>query len=283
MNLTSINTLKTLLDKHCISPKKHFGQNFLVDKNIIDKIIKASDLHQNDVVVEIGSGVGVLTQELAKYVKKVIAVEKDKELSGALADILKDFNNIEIVNKDILKWEIKSLPVAKDGYKVIANPPYYITSPIIQKFLEAGILPKEMILMVQKEVAERITARPPDMSILSVAVQLYAKPKILFKVSKNSFRPSPKIDSAVIKIAEINSPLPKSGEETAFFKLVKMGFSNKRKQLIGNLARGLKVERKMVENVFDNADLSHQVRAQELSVEKWIRLLQEIEKKGIIK
>ena len=186
--------------------------------------------------MEIGPGVGVLTQQLAKKAGKVIAVEKDQKMCEILKEILKNFKNVEIFNDDVLKWK-PNYKLLTTNYKVIANLPYYITAPVLRKFLESKYLPQEMVLMVQKEVARRICAKPPDMSLLTVSVQFYSKPKIISYVSKRSFWPQPKVDSAIIKITP--QDLQRPGLCGLFFKIVRAGFSHPRKQLLNNLSKGL--------------------------------------------
>jgi len=239
MELTSPKNIKNLLKKYDLRPSKRLGQHFLVDRGVLEKIIRVADLKKSDTVLEIGPGIGTLTQELAKKVKKVIAVEKDKKMCEILLELLECWNvrNVEIVYGDILKIPSYQLPTT--NYKLIANLPYYIVSPVIRKFLEfAEVGPRQMILMVQKEVAQRICAKPPDMSILAVSVQFYAKPEILFYVPKNSFWPRPKVDGAVLRISRICTNLPRI-DTNLFFKIVRAGFSQPRKQLVNNLAKML--------------------------------------------
>jgi len=231
--------VRGLLKKYKISPVKWLGQNFLIDEKVLRKIIEAAELSENDIVLEVGPGIGNLTAELAKRVKKVIAIEKDKKMVEILRETLKNFTNIEIIEGDILKINLK--PYTSKPYKVVANIPYYLTSPLIRKFLETENQPKEMVLMVQKEVAQRICARPPKMSLLAVSVQFYAKPEIISYISKKSFWPSPKVDSAITKISAFNQPR-KSAFNQRFFKIVRAGFSQPRKQLINNLSKNLKVD-----------------------------------------
>ena len=231
--------VRGLLKKYKISPVKWLGQNFLIDEKVLRKIIEAAELSENDIVLEVGPGIGNLTAELAKRVKKVIAIEKDKKMVEILRETLKNFTNIEIIEGDILKINLK--PYTSKPYKVVANIPYYLTSPLIRKFLETENQPKEMVLMVQKEVAQRICARPPKMSLLAVSVQFYTKPEIISYISKKSFWPSPKVDSAITKISAFNQPR-KSAFNQRFFKIVRAGFSQPRKQLINNLSKNLKVD-----------------------------------------
>jgi 16S rRNA (adenine1518-N6/adenine1519-N6)-dimethyltransferase len=243
-----------------IKPKKLLGQNFLQDQNIIEKIIKTANLNKKDVVLEIGPGLGILTEKLALKTKKVIAIEKDSFLAQKLKD--KKIKNVKIIEGDIL--EIGD-PI-KTPHKVVANIPYYLTSILIRKLLAQKNKPIEIILMIQKEVAKRICSKPPQMNILSVSVNYYANPKIIGFVSKNCFWPKPKVDSAIIKI------IPKNLEyenEDIFFKLIKKGFSCPRKQLINNLSNKNKdiVNKWLIEN-----KINPSVRAESLSVEDWKKL-----------
>ncbi len=250
------------------------GQNFLQDKEIIKKIIASSDLKEDDFVIEIGPGEGALTEQLSKYAKKVIAIELDDKLIPLLEKKFSDTKKIEIIHEDILKINLPELLghfVSKEkNYKVIANIPYYITSPIIRLFLEQDIQPEEIILMVQKEVAERIIARPGETSILSVSVQYYASAELLFEVGRDSFSPAPKVDSAVIKIV----PRRKFDKEAdkKFFRIVRSGFSAKRKTLLNNLSASLRMEKSSVEEKLKTAGIGPTVRAQELSLENWKKL-----------
>ena len=281
-----------------IKPKKSLGQNFLVDHSVIDQIIAVAKLQSDEVVLEIGPGQGVLTEALAKECSKVIAVEIDQVLVSLLKNKFKDTKNIEIVQGDILKMDIEellsghNLPASTQrgeqaiSYKLIANLPYYITSPIIRKFLESETPPQEMILMVQKEVAERIVAGPGEMSILAVSVQYYAQAEILFPVSKKAFYPIPEVESAVIRITPArNATHSVAGGHNAqhiipgaevksenFFRVVRAGFCAKRKTLLNNLSNSFHVSRGEVEAKLTTIGLDAKVRAQELSVEDWRKL-----------
>ena len=258
-----------------IKPSKHLGQNFLIDRNIVKKVIKAANLKSTDIILEIGPGLGALTKELVKKVKQVIAYEKDPRMCQILKKSLKNYKNIEIVNGDVLKFEIiklfKNLKLKIINYKVVSNLPFYITAPIIRKFLEAKNSPKEMVLLVQKEVAQRICARPPDMNLLAISVQFYAKPEIISYVSKKSFWPQPKVDGAIIKIT------PKNKTETRvsavnFFKVVKAGFSHPRKQLANNLAKELKLNKKELSSLLLQNNIQPSQRAETLFIDDWIKL-----------
>ena len=244
-----------------------FGQNFLTDKRIAKEIVKASNLKSTDIVLEIGPGEGALTKEIFKFTKNIIAVEKDKRL---IKNLEEKFPEIKIVNEDILKFE--ELP---KKYKIIANLPFYATSPIIRKFLNppaGGRSPQEMVLIIQKEVAQRITAKPPKMSILAISVQLYAKARILSYISKKSFKPQPNVDAAIIKLTLRDRPGLSPKENDHFFKIVKAGFSAPRKQLINNLSKGLKIEKELIQRYLKQSKIDPERRAETLDVKDWKKL-----------
>jgi len=275
--------IKNLLKQRQIQPFKGLGQNFLADKGALKTIIDAADIKPDEVVLEIGPGTGVLTLELAKYAKKVIAVEKDARMCEILEKTLKKYPNVQVINDDIRFLEIGSpknnirrSDLSK--YKIVANIPYYLTSPIIRKFLELDEDgPRLMVLMVQKEVGQRITAKPPDMSLLAVSVQFYAQPKIMGYVSRKSFWPSPKVDSAIIKITPRKAvPQYDSGLREQFFKIVRSGFSHPRKQLINNLSTGLSIPRPQVETWLQENKIRPEQRAETLTIEEWIKLARSI-------
>ena len=271
-----LEEIKRLLKKYNIRPSRRLGQNFLVDEKIFSKIIETANLSENDVVLEVGPGIGSLTVELAKRVKKVIAVEKDQDLVRILNNELriKNIKNVEIIKGDILKIGNWKLEIGNFSYKVVANLPYYITSPVIRHFLESvEVKPQQMILMVQKEVAQRICANPPQMSILAVSVQFYAKPEIISFVSKKSFWPQPKVDSAIIKIASRQFGVLVSRQfRERFFRIVKAGFSQPRKQLINNLAEKLKMDKEKVKNWLLKNNIQPTQRAETLTIKDWINL-----------
>lgn len=264
MKMKILLNYKTLLKQYGIKPSKKLGQNFLIDKSVLKQIINVADLSLKDTVLEIGPGLGILTIELAKRARKVIAIEKDKKMCEILKEILGDYRNVEIINQDALKYELRIT-----NYKLIANLPYYITSPVIRKFLEVRHKPKSIIIMVQKEVAQRICAKQPKMNLLAVSVQFYANPKIISYVSKKSFWPQPKVDSAIIKIEALKSPT--SIDTKKFFQLVKTGFSSKRKMLKNNL--------KLDESILKKIDINPKTRAENLSVNNWLKLYEQIHQK----
>lgn len=253
---------KQFFSENNLKPIKRLGQNFLVSQGILDKIIQASNLNENDVVLEIGPGIGTLTQALAQNCKKVIAVEKDFKLTEIFKKSFEN-SNIEIINNDFLDLDLNSLRFNK----VVANLPYYITSPIIQKLLQSSV--EKMILMVQKEVGQRICAEPPKMNLLAISVQFYSNAKILFPVTKGNFWPKPKIDSVVIEILKKEKP---KINEKLFFQIVRAGFKHPRKQLVNNLKSELKLEKDRVEKWLLINEIDLKARSETLKVQDWINL-----------
>lgn len=255
-------------------PNKRLGQNFLVDKNALSKIITAADLHANDMVMEIGAGFGILTLALGEKVKNVKTVEYDKRLISILKKTFQNHENIELINADALEIQ---LPV--DSYKLVANIPYYITSPLISHFLQPKTQkekrPTLIILLVQKEVAQKICARTGQHSILSLQTQIFGKPSIVGMVHKSSFNPQPKVDSAILKIEVYKEPLIKNTE--TFFKLISAAFSQKRKTLLNSLAHGLNMPKEDIAILLKNAGIQEKRRPQTLSVEEWEKLINTIQ------
>ena len=258
-----------MLKRQGIRPIKRLGQNFLIDKGVLKKIIKTAELNSEDTVLEIGPGTGVLTLALAEKAKKIIAVEKDVRMIKILEENLRDFKNVEVIQSDILKlrMEIKN-------YKIVGNLPFYLTAPVIRRFLELELVetkpqPNLMALIVQKEVAQRICAKPPKMNLLAASVQFYAKPEIISYVSKSCFFPKPKVDAAIIKITPTT---PLTEDRDLFFKVVKAGFSYPRKQLINNLSKVLKMDKEKVKNWLLKNGVSPAQRAETLNIKEWLAL-----------
>jgi len=262
-----IKTVKNLLKTYGLSPSKSLGQNFLIDNNIIKKILDVSSPLKNDFILEIGSGIGNLTSELSKKAKQIIAVEKDEKMCIILKNL--NLKNVKIINKDILKVNLdKEMP---QNYKVIANIPYYLTSRLIRKLLESEKKPLNIVLMIQKEVAERICKIEKKSNLLSLSVWFYAKPEIQFLVSKNSFYPKPKIDSAVIKITPHKKKHSKKLSKN-FFKIIKAGFSHPRKQLINNFSEKFKKEKESIKKWLVDNNISPCQRAEEINFKDWVSL-----------
>jgi len=273
MNLNSKKEIKNLFKKHSIYPSKDLGQNFLIKEKVFLDILKCSDILKKDTIIEIGPGIGNLTRFLSEKAKRVIAIEKDKKMIEILEETLKDKKNVQLFKKDILKTKISRFDLK--NYKVVANLPYYITSPIIRKFLEERKKPEILVLMLQKEVAQRICASPPNMSILSVSVQFYGKPEIFSYVSKESFWPSPKVESAILKIIPQKE---RKVDSDLFFKIVKTGFSHPRKQLVNNLLAlpfnddSIKLNKEKIKGWLLKNNIQPERRAESLNVEDWIKL-----------
>jgi 16S rRNA (adenine1518-N6/adenine1519-N6)-dimethyltransferase len=262
---------KDILSFHNIHPKKSLGQNFLFDENVLYRIVAAADLQSNDVVLEVGPGLGHLTGLLAETAVSVTAVELDNRFLPILHNQFDHLDHVHIIHGDILKQEPAAL--FDQPYKVIANVPYYITGAILRHLLSAPHKPTMMVLTVQKEVAERITAVPPKMSLLSVSTQFYGKVEFISTLKAGSFWPRPDVDSAAIRIdLRGKRPLPFS-EEAAFFKLVKTGFSQKRKQLQKNM-RQLGLEKATIQDILTQSDIDGTRRAETLTLEEWLRLYQ---------
>ena len=259
---------KELLRKYNIRPNKTMGQNFLINEDIIKKTIEAADLNENDTILEVGPGLGILTKELAQKARKVITIEKDKEIVEVLKKELEDYKNVEIICGDILEINLEFLK----NYKVVANIPYYLTSHLIRILLELENQPKEITILIQKEVAERICASPPKMTLLAISVQFYTRPEIISYISKEDFWPEPKIDSAIMKITDIKKPEDINIKK--FFKLVKAGFSSPRKQLVNNLSNKLNINKEEIKTALTECNLDIQVRAERLQITDWVKLLE---------
>lgn len=270
---------KKLLRLYNIHTKKKLGQHFLVDDAVLEKILSAAELTQNDTVIEVGPGLGLMTQELAKRAGWVIAIELDNRLAALLQDNLQT-ENVVVLNEDVLGTEPAKLlkgsaphfPPQLHSYKVVANLPYYITSPVLRHFLEAPIKPETMVVMVQKEVAETIAAKAGDRSVLSIAVQFYGKPSIVANVPAASFFPPPEVDSAIVKIDVYKKPPVAVSDVEGFFKLVRAGFTAARKQVANSLAKGLDLPKEEVLALLAKAKIDPQRRAETFTLEEWATL-----------
>jgi 16S rRNA (adenine1518-N6/adenine1519-N6)-dimethyltransferase len=261
--------LKNLCSSIGLVPTKSKGQNFLVNDEILEKIIKASDLRSDDFVLEIGPGLGVLTEALAKKAKKIIAVELDKKLVAHLKDKFAQQKNIEIIQGDILKLKSETLNFESFQYKLVANLPYQITGAVLRKFLAEALRPKLMVLMLQKEVVERILDKNKKSAIISLVTKLYGQPEMIGFVSKNNFWPKPKVDSAILKIDlfKKNKFELDIEKEQDFIKVIKTGFAHPRKQVASNLSKVW--SRSMVELALAQAGKSPTSRAEDIKIEDW--------------
>jgi 16S rRNA (adenine1518-N6/adenine1519-N6)-dimethyltransferase len=270
--------IKALLREYGLHPHKGLGQNFLVDSRVLQRIVDTAELEPQDVVLEIGSGLGTLTQALAQAARRVVAVELDEQLVQVLRERLASFTNAEIICGDILALDIPELMGAErataTAFKVVANIPYYITSAVLRHVLEAAVRPQLFTVMVQREVAQRIVAQPGQMSLLAVSVQFYGSARLVFRVPARAFYPAPKVDSAVVRIAP-HPQLPLERHEVAaFFAVVRAGFAQRRKQLRNSLLHGLRVSVDELSAAMAKAGIDPRRRAQTLSVEEWLTLYQ---------
>lgn len=258
------------------SPKKYLGQHFLLNEKIADRIIAAADLKDENMVLEIGPGTGILTERLAQRAKEVWAIEKDYDLVTKLRNRYKNYKNLKLIHQDALWFDLSLL----ENYKVVANLPYSITSPLIRKFIEGDNKPETMVLMVQKEVAERICAKPGDSArgLLTIIVEFYADAKILFEVSRKEFYPQPKVDSAIIKL-KIKNQISKINQKE-FFRVVKAGFSSKRRQIHNSLAATLRLPKDQVLELLKKAGIEPMHRAEDLSLQDWDRLAESYQEKS---
>lgn len=272
------NTI-AVLKKYQFTFRKKFGQNFLIDTHVLDKIIRSADITKEDCVLEIGPGIGTMTQYLAENAREVVAVEIDRELIPILEDTLCDYHNVTVINEDILKVDIGSLVKAHNGgkpVKVVANLPYYITTPIIMGLFESGVPLKSITVMVQKEVAERMQAGPgtKDYGALSLAVGYYAKPEIVAKVPPNCFIPRPNVGSAVIRLERYTVPPVQTADEGLMFFLIRAAFNQRRKTLVNAVANaaGAGISKERVQQALEELGLNASVRGEALELEQFAAL-----------
>ena len=252
-------------------PKKSLGQHWLKDPEILADIAEAAELTGDDVVLEIGPGLGTLTSRLLARANSVTAVEFDADLARKLPGQFPG-KKLTVINQDILQFDLNQLP---KNYKVVANVPYYITSKIVEKLMTAENKPSIAVLLVQKEVAERIAAEAGNMSVLSVSVQIFAEAELDIEVPRQFFTPPPKVDSQVVVLRTRNNPLITPEDQRDFFRIVKAGFSAKRKKLRSSLSGGLGIDKSVAEELLKNAGISPDARAEDLAIEDWKRLLKE--------
>ena len=277
---------KYLMKKYNIFANKNLRQNFLIDTHVLDKIVKYSNITKDDMVLEIGPGIGTMTQYLCENARKVVAVEIDEYLIPILGDTLKAYDNVEVINNDILKLDLNKLVQEKnDGkrIKVVANLPYYITTPIIMELLEKHVPVDCITVMVQKEVAERMQAGPrsKDYGALSLAVQYYSKPEVVANVPPNCFMPRPNVASSVIKLDLYEEPEVKVNNEEHLFKLIRASFNQRRKTLANGIKnfQGLNYSREEVVSALNNLGIREDVRGEALSLQEFAALSDELEKR----
>jgi len=250
-------------------PKKALGQNFLLNEEILQDIVNEADIEKTDTILEIGPGRGSLTELLIREAGRVIAIEKDGELVGLLKDKFSNTKNLEVIEGDIRNFTLKEKP-----YKLVANIPYYLSNFILRKFLESENKPQKIVLLLQKEVAERICEDPGKMSLVSVMVNFYGKPRLGRIIQKENFEPVPKVDSRVIVVSDIKTP--DNINEKLFFRILKVSFAQKRKKLINNLYNGLKIDKSELLKMIKSIGQKETARAQELSLKNWHDLYKKI-------
>ncbi|NLE08013.1 MAG: ribosomal RNA small subunit methyltransferase A [Dehalococcoidales bacterium] len=284
-NQTLLEKTQEYLRKSGLKARKQLGQHFLVDEDTLAIILETAGLTGRENVIEVGPGPGVLTEELCLRAGRVAAVELDDNLAAVLKRTLASRDNLTVINRDILKISPEDImEEAKidpsSGYRVVANLPYYITSPVLRHFLEAQHKPEMVVVMVQKEVAEEIAAAPGRLSMLSIGIQLFGKPEIVHHVPAAFFFPVPKVDSAILKIIPYAGTPVDIPDTEGFFVLVRAGFSVARKQLGNSLANGLRREKEEVKRLLEKAEISAERRAETLSLEEWARLYRVYREEG---
>lgn len=281
-NLYDINTIKKILSKYGFTFSKALGQNFLIDPDVCPKMAKSLNADDKTGVLEIGPGIGVLTKELGKVAKKVVSIELDKRLLPVLEETLGDYDNIEIVNGDVMELDLKALIEEKfegcSNIKVCANLPYYITSPIIMMLLESELNIDEIVVMVQKEAGERLCAKvgTRQAGAVSVAVNFYADGEILFDVPRESFMPSPKVDSVVIRLKIGNECKYEIENKKKFFSVVKCAFAQRRKTALNSISNTMGVPKAKLTEIFEELGLDINIRPEKLTMEDLIELSEKI-------
>lgn len=275
-----------VLQKYNFAFQKRFGQNFLIDTHVLEKIIAASQITKEDFVLEIGPGIGTMTQYLAEYAREVAAVEIDNTLIPILKDTLKDWDNVTVINDDILKVDIRKLALEKNGgkpIKVVANLPYYITTPIIMGLFENQVPVDSITIMVQKEVADRMQVGPgtKDYGALSLAVQYYAKPEIVANVPPNCFMPRPKVGSAVIRLERYEKPPVEVSDEKLMFRIIRASFNQRRKTLVNGLknSQELSYSKEEIEEVLNECGIPLNIRGEALTLAEFASLANAFDKK----
>ena len=270
---------KEIINKYSFAFQKKFGQNFLIDSNVLESIIRGAEITKDDFVLEIGPGIGTMTQYLCEAAKQVVAVEIDKMLIPILEDTLSEYDNVEVINQDVLKVDIKSLAEEKNNgkpIKVVANLPYYITTPIIMGLFESGVPIDSITIMVQKEVADRMQTGPgsKDYGALSLAVQYYATAKVILNVSATCFMPRPNVDSAVIKLTRHKEPTVNVADEKLMFKIIRASFNQRRKTLVNGLKNSpeLSFSKEQIVKAVEKIGKPETIRGEALTLEEFAEL-----------
>jgi len=289
MDLTNKSEVKALLKKYNSKPEKHLGQHFILSKKSLDLMIAVAEIKKNDTIIEIGPGLGTLTERLAETGANIIAIEKDSLMVEILKETMANYKNVKIIQADARQILISDINNAiidigyQYKYKIVANLPYNAATFLIRQWLESENPPQMMVLMIQKEVARRIVAKPPHSNLLGMSVQFYADTKIIDYVKKESFWPKPKVDAAIIKITPKKNELAAftgdrkqimtGNAKEIFFKILKAGFSQPRKQLIGNFAKKLNIPKEKIILIFKNLKISETARAENLGLDQWLLLI----------
>ncbi len=271
IDLTNIRELRNLLYAHNMRPNKAFGQNFLIDRSVLLKIVAAAAIDADDEILEVGAGTGVLTRELAPRARRVVAVELERDMLALLAKTTSFFPNVELIARNLLFLDSVEV-FGQAPYKLVANLPYYITAPTFRHFLESANPPRVLVVMVQQEVAQRIVAQPGDLSVLAISIQFYGVPRIVEHVPASSFYPAPKVDSAILRVdVHADAPLAPT-ERESFFRLVQAGFGERRKQLHNSLTHGLHYKNEIIRAWLAEAGIEASRRAETLSIAEWLHL-----------
>ncbi len=271
VDLTDIYELRNLLYAHGMRPNKSFGQNFLIDRSILERMVEAAEIELDDQVLELGAGTGVLTRELARRARRVVAVELERNMLTLLAKTTGALPNVERLARNLLYLDPQDV-FAQEPYKLVANLPYYITAPTFRHFLESANKPRLLVVMVQYEVAQRMVAGPGDMSLLGVSVQFYGQPSIVARVPARSFYPAPKVDSAILRV-NVHDHVPLSlAERDGFFHIVQAGFAERRKQLHNSLTHHLHRKNEEIRDCLAAANIDPSRRAETLTIDEWLAL-----------
>lgn len=282
LDLTDLKTIKSLLTYYNVSAQKSLGQHFLIEPDALKQMLAAASLSKADFVVEVGPGFGVMTFPMADLAGRVLAIETDKKVLSILKALGSGYPNLDILPSNILKLDSRSIydryktwskvKKGKTSYKLVSNLPYYITSAILKLFLETDLPPDVMVVMMQREVAERIVAEPGELSVLGISVQFFGKPEIIAQVPKTSFWPKPEVDSAIVRITPFKQHPYKIDNVRLFFRIVKAGFGEKRKQLHNSLSGGLWLENDLVNETLTEIGIDPAIRPQDLSLEEWSKI-----------
>ncbi|MDQ3018471.1 MAG: 16S rRNA (adenine(1518)-N(6)/adenine(1519)-N(6))-dimethyltransferase RsmA [bacterium] len=272
----TLETLKNILQHYGLSPNKTYGQNFLMDETVLEDMIDVAGVGPDDIVVEVGPGIGNLTERLLKRASHVVSIEKDPQFLQVLQMLSKEFPNFSYHLNDVLTLNLADVLKEYSSYKVVANIPYYITGKIIQLFIRAEHRPESLTLLMQKEVARNLTAKPGSLNLLAISVQLYADVKLISIVPGFKFFPEPKVDSAVVHVTLHKEPRYEIGDEKKLFQVLRACFSGKRKQLHNTLINNLHLEKKDVEGVLAELKIDTTIRPQQLMIEQWIELTKKL-------